>query len=113
MAEEGGGVVLRPSGDLDLATVEAFRLSVQTALVDEPAALVIDLTDVDFLDSSGIAVLAVALRTQRARGARIAATNPQSIVRRALELVGLDLIFDVSEIPAALLEEAAAGAHHR
>jgi anti-sigma B factor antagonist len=81
--------VLRPSGELDLATVELFRRDVQGALADEPHELVVDLTDVAFLDSSGIAVIASALKTQRARGAALLVTHPQPIVQRAIELVGL------------------------
>jgi anti-sigma B factor antagonist len=81
--------LLRPSGELDLATVELFRRDVQAVLAGEPAHLVIDLTDVSFLDSSGIAVLASALKSQRSRAAALFVTNPQPIVQRALELVGL------------------------
>jgi anti-anti-sigma factor len=97
------GIVLRPSGDLDLATVDSFRASVETALAQEPDAVLFDLADVDFLDSSGIAVLAVALKTQRARGGAVAIINPRPIVRRAIDLVGLSMLFDVSDIPAPLL----------
>ncbi|MGB8650843.1 MAG: STAS domain-containing protein [Mycobacteriales bacterium] len=104
MEEGGGAVLLRPSGDLDLATVEPFRAMVQAALAKEPTALVLDLTDVTFLDSSGLAVLAVGLRSQRARGATFAVVKPQPIVRRAIELVGLGLLFDTSQVPAGLLE---------
>ena len=87
--------VIRPSGDLDLATVEPFRRDVHDALADEPADLVIDLRDVSFLDSSGIAVLASALKSQRSRQGGLAVTNPQPIVAKALELVGLaELITD-------------------
>jgi anti-sigma B factor antagonist len=81
--------VLRPSGELDLATSEPFRREVQAVLVAEPAELVFDLADVSFLDSSGIAVLASALKAQRSRAAGLAVVNPQPIVQRALELVGL------------------------
>ncbi len=106
MGADISGIVLRPSGDLDLATVEAFRDSVQAAVAEEPDALVIDLTGVDFLDSSGLAVLALALRAQRGRGAACAVVNPRSIVRRAIELVGLDMLFDVAGVPPELLVAA-------
>ena len=86
--------VIRPHGDLDLATVEPFRRDVQQVLAGEPADLVIDLRDVPFLDSSGIAVLATALKAQRAREAELVVTNPQPIVARALELVGLGDLID-------------------
>jgi anti-anti-sigma factor len=90
------GTVVRPSGDLDIATAPAFRAMVDGALFSEPRVLVVDLTDVAFLDSSGIAVLAVALRTQRSRDAGLVVRNPRPIVRKAIELVGL----------GSLLEEA-------
>ncbi|MCW2670532.1 MAG: anti-anti-sigma factor [Frankiales bacterium] len=81
--------LLRPSGELDLATVEPFRREVQAVLDGQPDELVIDLCDVSFLDSSGLAVLAAALKSQRARDAGLVLTNPQPIVQRALVLVGL------------------------
>lgn len=104
MGDTRPGIVLRPSGDLDLATVDRFRASVDTALAQAPQALVVDLAAVDFLDSSGIAVLAAALKAQRSGGRAIAAVNPQPIVRHAIELVGLSMLFDVSGIPAPLLD---------
>ena len=89
--------LLRPSGELDLATVELFRREVQAALAEEPTDLVVDLTDVSFLDSSGIAVLAAALKSQRSRDAALVVTNPQPIVQRALELVGLGTLITDEE----------------
>jgi anti-sigma B factor antagonist len=107
MSGDATGLVVRPSGDIDVATVAAFRASVQSALETEPPALVVDLSGVEFMDSSGLAVLAVALRGQRARSAAVAVVRPQPIVKRAIELVGLDLLFDVSDIPTELLEQSA------
>ena len=81
--------VLHPSGELDLSTVDAFRRDVRAALADQPELLVIDLGDVTFLDSSGIAVLASARKAQRDRQGVLQVVNPQPIVRRTIELVGL------------------------
>lgn len=103
MGGDAWGLVLRPSGDLDLATVESFRASVDDALAQQPPALVVDLADVDFLDSSALGVLAVALKAQRTRNAAIAVVNPKAIVKRALDVVGLAVLLDVSDIPDALL----------
>lgn len=107
MTEEARGLVVRPAGDLDVATVASFRALVQDALDTCPPALVLDLSDVEFMDSSGLAVLAAALRAQRVRQAAIAVVHPRSIVKRAIELVGLDLLFDVTQIPEELLERSA------
>ena len=84
--------VLRPTGELDLATAEPFRREVHSVLAGEPAVLEIDLAEVSFLDSSGIAVLVSAFKAQRDRAAVLHVVNPQPIVRRALELVGLSML---------------------
>ena len=81
--------VLRPSGELDLATSDTFRRDLRAALAGDPDRLVVDLADVSFLDSSGIAVLVSAFKAQRERQAELLVVNPQPIVQRALELVGL------------------------
>lgn len=111
MQDDVPGLVLRPYGEIDIATVGPFRASVLAALADEPPALLFDLRDVTFLDSSGLSVLVVALKAQRSREAVVALVNPRSIVKRALELVGLDLLLDLSEVPVPLLEAAALGRH--
>lgn len=102
MGGEVPGVVLRPSGDLDLATVDAFRDAVTDALGGRPSALVVDLSDVPFVDSSGLGVLAGALRTQRQHGGVLVVVHPQPIVRRAIDLVGLDLLLEAGGLPVEL-----------
>ena len=95
--------VVRPSGDLDLATADAFRVLLDGALHDEPQVLVVDLTAVEFLDSSGIAVIAGAMKAQRKRQGQLVLVHPRPIVKRAIDLVGLSLLFDTTGVPAELL----------
>lgn len=85
---------MRPAGEIDVATVEPFRQAVLEALAAEPSALVVDLADVTFLDSSGLSVLAIALKGQRAHDGRVSVVNPRPIVRRAIDLVGLGLLLE-------------------
>ena len=84
--------VVRPSGELDLASADALRRQLHEALAEAPELLVLDLSDVSFLDSSGIAVIVSVFKAQRDRGARLHVVNPQPTVRRALELVGLGML---------------------
>lgn len=89
-----GPTVVRPEGEIDLASVDSFRQAVQVALATEPADLVLDLRDVTFLDSSGLSVLALALKGQRSRDASVSVVNSTPIVRRAIDLVGLGLMLE-------------------
>jgi anti-sigma B factor antagonist len=70
--------VLRLSGDLDLAAVEAVSTAVREALADRPAGLVLDLGDVPFCDTVGLRVLLSAATRARAQGcaAAVAALEP-------------------------------------
>lgn len=85
---------MRPTGEIDVSSVEPFRHAVLEALKAEPGVLVVDLADVTFLDSSGLSVIAVALKGQRAHDGRVSVVNPRPIVRRAIDLVGLGLLLE-------------------
>jgi anti-sigma B factor antagonist len=88
-------VVLTAQGYLDLST----RLKLSTVLNDvvtaERGAVVVDLCDVTFLDSTGLGVLMNALRrlTRQRRDLRIVC--PPGSIRRIFELSGLDGTFSL------------------
>jgi anti-sigma B factor antagonist len=85
----GEAVVVQVSGELDLLTTPRLDNAASAALRERPSLLVLDLTEVTFLGSAGMASL-VAVR--QAAGdevqIRLAAANP--VVVRAMEVVGLD-----------------------
>ena len=70
--------------------------------------LVLDLGRVDFIDSSGIGVLAVCSGVMKQAGGRMAVTGAAGIVRQALEAVSLDRVIgiypDLAAACAALSE---------
>lgn len=79
--------VLWLSGELDLAQVEAFRDSA-SANLDGQREVVLEMSDLTFLDSSGIrAILQFgALVPDRA----VVLRNPQENVRQVLAIAGVD-----------------------
>jgi len=81
-------VVISVSGTLDMLTAPQLEAAVAAALSRHPAAIIVDLSGVDFLASAGMAVL-VAVR-DRAEGVfefRVVADGPAT--SRPLRLVGL------------------------
>jgi anti-anti-sigma factor len=80
-----GAVVLTLSGELDLSTVGALHTALQDVIGRKPSALVFDLADLTFMDSSGIAALLSAVGSVDSVRVR----NPSGIVRRVIELSGL------------------------
>ena len=84
----GRTVVLGASGVIDMLTSPRLEVSIATSLKKNPTAIIVDLTDVEFLASAGMGVL-VAARDQAAPeiGFGVVASGPAT--SRPLKLVGL------------------------
>jgi anti-sigma B factor antagonist len=85
------------AGELDLYSVDAFRAALEDALTLEPERVVVDASDVAFIDSVALGVLANAMKQQRARGGTIVlvATNPNIV--RVFEITGLDRMLVIAD----------------
>ena len=88
----GGETRLVIRGEIDLIVRDELARALDDA-VTPGGRVVLDVTDVSFLDSTGLGELARAA----AGGCEIVVLNPQSAVRRALEVSGLDHIVHVAE----------------
>jgi anti-sigma B factor antagonist len=83
--DDGGDDILFICGELDLASVQRVRQEVDTAMVTSRTFLALDLGQLTFMDSSGIALL-VQLAN---RLDQVEVRNPSPVVRRVLEVTGL------------------------
>lgn len=103
VVDHGPGLqVLHVVGELDTLTAPLLqaRLGEQLAGTDR---LILDLSDVTFLGSAGLAVLVGAKDDADSRGHRLLLVPGSRIVRRALEATGLMQLFTVAEdVPDAL-----------
>jgi len=92
-------------GELDLAAVPSFQIAVDTAIRESVGVFVLDLCDVEFIDSSGLRVLLRA-RALLARDERdLAIVCPPGAARRVFEMAG---IFDLLILFSTRDEAAAA-----
>lgn len=88
-----GAMVLRLSGEMDISSVGAARPAIDEALSGAPDVLVVDLSGLTFMDSSGIALLlSVAERVERVR-----LRHPSESICRLIELTGLEDALPVDE----------------
>jgi anti-sigma B factor antagonist len=87
--EEAGVRVLHVAGELDIATAPRLCARLDATRTGRRPRLLVDLTDVDFCDSTGLRALLGAASEVRARGGRFAIVcPPRSDVARLLEIVG-------------------------
>jgi anti-sigma B factor antagonist len=101
---------LTVSGELDMESAPELEVAMDTAIRASAGAFVLDLCDLEFLDSSGLSVVLRA-RAMLARDERpLAIVCPPGNVRRLLEVVGVaDLLFlydSREDVSAALIPSA-------
>lgn len=90
-------VVARVAGPLDLEHAAAFLRWVEP-LCAAPRRVVLDLCDVDFVDSAGVrALMHLRERVEAAQGEMVLVVAPGSRVRRTLGLLQLESTFRMEE----------------
>ena len=90
MEQRANASVLHVQGELDLASAPVLREALISALSANPAThLVMDLTGVSFMDSTGIGVLAGAHKRVTAGGGWFSVVVSTPAVRKALQTTGL------------------------
>ena len=99
---EGGRLVMALGGEIDLEVAPRLRAALEAHAEED---LVLDLSRVTFVDSTGFSALVHVLRQRRAAERELPLRTPSRPVRRLLELSGLDQVFvfepgSKAEIPA-------------
>jgi anti-anti-sigma factor len=95
--------VVRVSGELDMSTAGQLEEVLTRAIEPTPPMLVIDLTDVSFLASAGLAVL-VHAQQRAAEPTQVRLVVDSANVRRPLEVTGLAQEFDIRASATDALE---------
>jgi anti-sigma B factor antagonist len=108
-----GWTVLLLNGELDLVTSSVIRQHVHDAVAEGRRSLVLDLSDVQFCDTSGVSVLVGARRLMRSCAGRLRLVLPArgdldgSHLNRVLSTLGVRRLFDVyPDLPTALNDQA-------
>jgi anti-anti-sigma factor len=77
------------TGELDIAVLEDAERQVEEAAADGPALLIIDLSRLTFVDSSGVRLVLLADDRARAAGRRVAVRLGTGPARRVFQALGL------------------------
>lgn len=90
----GESAVVSVSGEIDVATAPELSRVIDRAVAGSTGPLVVDLLDVSFMDSSGLAVL-VGVK-QRNPDLQITLVTGSGMVQRLIETVALDRMFRIT-----------------
>jgi anti-anti-sigma factor len=85
------------AGELDLATASLFESQLESAI--ERAVIIVDLRKLEFIGSTGLALLVRAHERMCATGRRLVLIRGPRQVQRVFELTGVVDLFEVAEEP--------------
>ncbi|MGB7086269.1 MAG: STAS domain-containing protein [Phormidesmis sp.] len=95
--------ILVPSGRLDITTAWQFRLRLQEAVSESSPHILVDLGEVNFIDSSGLTSLVAGMRdADKISGSfRICNVHPEA--KLVFEVTMMDSVFDIYDSEADAL----------
>jgi anti-anti-sigma factor len=96
VAQVGDETVIHVRGEIDVATCERLRDAIEPHLGPQQA-VVLDLSAVEFMDSSCLGVLQQARGTLTADGGSLILRNPSKVARRLLTAAQADYLLDSDE----------------
>jgi anti-sigma B factor antagonist len=94
-ASQGGHAVVTATGELDLYTAPRLQAALSELLRERADRIVVDMSGIEFCDSTGMNVLLAALKRNREQGGTLELAAPRPAVRRILQVTGLDEVFTV------------------
>lgn len=88
--QSGDARIVRAEGELDLHTAPTLQAEVDAALEHNPPLIVIDLTKVDFMDSTGLSVIVATVAAMRERGGEVRVVTGADKITKVFTLTGVD-----------------------
>ena len=89
------GLRVSINGDVNLTRSPELRTAIMQMLQDKPKRLTVDLTQVNYMDSSGVATLIQILREQHKHGGSMELCGLRPKVRSIFEIARLDTVFTI------------------
>jgi len=96
-------IVFSPSGRLDITTAWKFRLKLQEAITQDSPNILVNLEQVNFIDSSGLTSLVAGMRDTEKIGGSFRLCNVHSEARLVFEVTMMDSVFEIYSTEAEAL----------
>ena len=92
ISEQQGASVVAFTGEVDLESSPAAR-EILLKCLESTSKVIVDLSEVSYIDSSGVASLVEALQAAKKNGSQFSLAAASEPTRRVLELARLDKVF--------------------
>lgn len=92
---EGDVAIVRAQGEIDVFTAPGLDAELDGLIADGNTHLVIDLSQVAFLDSTGLGVVVKILKHTREAGGWLRLVVTSGRIRKIFEITGLDVVIPI------------------
>lgn len=88
-------LILNLAGDLDVYSEEEFRDFIEDELKDKNSDLIIDIKDLDYLDSTGLGMFMKIYKMYEENGQKVKIINPKENILKLFKITDLTDIFEM------------------
>ena len=92
---DGASVALRLTGEMDISCEEAFAATLRVCIADGAKDVLVDLSKLTFIDSSGLRMLIALWDRSCENGLDLSMLQGTGQVRRTMEIAGLDRLLPI------------------
>ncbi len=93
-------------GDIDHHTAKSIRSDIDRTISDcDPKLLILDFSEVTFMDSSGIGLVMGRYKLMTERGGEVIISEPAGYIRKVFQLSGIDKLTKIVSDPGRYLKE--------
>jgi anti-sigma B factor antagonist len=108
-SERDGVAVLSLRGEIDVYTAPRMRQAIVDLVDAGSLNIVVDMQNVDFLDSTGLGVLVEGLKRVRTRGGNLSIVITQDKILKIFDITGLNKAFPIHSTLEDALKAPVAG----
>ena len=95
MENKNGLTVCHVEGEIDINSSPGIKKSFDKLLSSKTAKIIVNLSKVTYVDSSGLATLVEILKNMRSYGGRLKLTNLSSKIKSLFEITKLEKLFEI------------------
>jgi anti-anti-sigma factor len=95
--QDNGVLVLQPPGRINHTNAEQFQQALEACRADQAAAVLMDLSRLEYISSAGLRILMLLSKKLAATRARLVVAAPQPVVAEILEISRFNLVFRIHE----------------
>lgn len=95
--ERGQDLKVSLMGDLDITTVEGFKTSLISEFDNEPKDLVLNMQELDYIDSTGLGAIMTVYKHITDEGKSLSIVNAKRNIMKLFKITELDKLFNLED----------------